>query len=76
MDSKIVLVAAMSRITIGKTNLRTLLNKRIWVLATIQWTRDADYQGRLRDDLIALALDHLAAGRIKITKGIVNKIFP
>jgi NADPH:quinone reductase-like Zn-dependent oxidoreductase len=67
MDSKIVLVAAMSGSIIEGFNLRALLNKRIWVLATTLRTRDAEYQGRLRDKFVALALDHLAAGRMKIT---------
>jgi NADPH:quinone reductase-like Zn-dependent oxidoreductase len=72
-DSKIVLVAAMSGSIIDKFDLRALLNKRIWVLATTLRTRDATYQGRLRDEFVALALDHLAAGRMKIT---VDKVFP
>jgi NADPH:quinone reductase-like Zn-dependent oxidoreductase len=73
MDSKIVLVAAMSGSIIEDFNLRALLNKRIWVLATTLRTRDAEYQGRLRDEFVTLALDHLAAGRMKIT---VDKVFP
>ena len=73
MDSKIVLVAAMSGSIIDEFNLRALLNKRIWVLATTLRVRDATYHEKLRDEFIALALDHLAAGRMKIT---VDKVFP
>ncbi|CZR66514.1 related to NADPH quinone oxidoreductase homolog PIG3 [Phialocephala subalpina] len=73
MDSKIVLVAAMSGSMIDDFNLRALLNKRIWVLATTLRTRDADYQGRLRDKFVELAMDHLANGRMKIT---IDKVFP
>ncbi|KAE8446015.1 hypothetical protein EG329_012654 [Mollisiaceae sp. DMI_Dod_QoI] len=73
MDSKMVLVAAMSGSMIDDFNLRALLNKRIWVLATTLRTRNADYQGKLRDKFVELALDHLANGRMKIT---VDKVFP
>lgn len=73
MDSKIVLVAAMSGSMIDDFNLRALLNKRIWVLATTLRTRDADYQGRLRDKFVELAMDHLEKGKMKIT---VDKVFP
>ncbi|KUJ06690.1 quinone oxidoreductase putative [Mollisia scopiformis] len=73
MDSKIVLVAAMSGSLIEDFNLRALLNKRIWVLATTLRTRNADYQGKLRDKFVELAMDHLASGKMKIT---VDKIYP
>ena len=72
-DSKIVIVAAMSGSIIDNFNLRALLNKRIWVLATTLRTRDSEYQGRLRDEFVRLAMNHLAAGRMRIT---VDKVFP
>jgi NADPH:quinone reductase-like Zn-dependent oxidoreductase len=72
-DSKIVIVAAMSGSIIDKFDIRVLLNKRIWVLATTLRTRDSEYQGRLRDEFVRLAMDHLAAGRMRIT---VDKLFP
>ncbi|KAF8847103.1 quinone oxidoreductase putative [Acephala macrosclerotiorum] len=72
IDSRIVLVAAMSGSMIDDFNLRALLNKRIWVQATTLRTRDADYQGKLRDKFIELAMDHLVNGKMKIT---VDKVF-
>ena len=72
-DSKIVIVAAISGSIIDNFNLRALLNKRIWVLATTLRTRDSEYQGRLRDEFVRLAMNHLAAGRMRIT---VDKVFP
>jgi NADPH:quinone reductase-like Zn-dependent oxidoreductase len=72
-DSKIVIVAAMSGSIIDNFNLRALLNKRIWVLATTLRTRDSEYQGRLRDEFVRLAINHLAAGKMRIT---VDKVFP
>lgn len=72
-DSKMVLVAAMSGSMIDNFNLRDLLNKRIWVLATTLRTRDSTYQGRLRDKFVELALGPLASGEMKIT---VDKVYP
>lgn len=63
----------MSGSIIDNFNLRALLNKRIWVLATTLRTRDSEYQGRLRDEFVRLAMNHLAAGRMRIT---VDKVFP
>lgn len=73
MDSKIVVVAAMSGSKIDGFDLRALLNKRIWVLATTLRTRDSTYQGRLRDKFVELALEPLSSGKMKIT---VDKVYP
>ncbi|KAI1490523.1 hypothetical protein F5X96DRAFT_694500 [Biscogniauxia mediterranea] len=70
---RIVLVAAMSGSIIEGFNLRALLNKRLWVLATTLRTRDADYQGKLRDIFVAKALRHLAKGTMKVT---IDEVFP
>ncbi|KAH8819003.1 hypothetical protein F5884DRAFT_715912 [Xylogone sp. PMI_703] len=72
MDSQMVLVAAMSGSIIDDFNLRDLLNKRIWVLATTLRTRDAAYQRRLRDKFLELAMNPLARGDMKIT---VDKVY-
>ncbi|RFU33118.1 hypothetical protein B7463_g3228, partial [Scytalidium lignicola] len=72
-DSKMVLVAAMSGNMIENFNLRDLLNKRIWVLATTLRTRDSTYQRKLRDKFIELAMNPLAQGDMKIT---VDKVYP
>ena len=71
-DSKMVLVAAMSGSMIDNFNLRDLLNKRIWVLATTLRTRDSTYQEKLRDKFVELAIDPLASGEMKI---IVDKVY-
>ena len=71
-DSKMVLVAAMSGSMIDNFNLRDLLNKRIWVLATTLRTRDSNYQGMLRDRFVELAMGPLESGDMKIT---VDKVY-
>lgn len=71
-DSKMVIVAAMSGSMIDSFNLRDLLNKRIWVLATTLRTRDSTYQGKLRDKFIEIALGPLASGEMKIT---IDKVY-
>ncbi|KFZ04656.1 hypothetical protein V501_09112 [Pseudogymnoascus sp. VKM F-4519 (FW-2642)] len=72
-EGKIVLVAAMSGSIIEGFDLRALLNKRLWVLATTLRTRDSTYQGKLRDKFVEVALDNLRTGRMRIT---VDKVFP
>ncbi|KAH8586183.1 hypothetical protein B0O99DRAFT_558468 [Bisporella sp. PMI_857] len=72
-DSKMVLVAAMSGSMIDNFNLRDLLNKRIWVLATTLRTRDSTYQGKLRDKFVEFAMGPLTSGEMKIT---VDKVYP
>ncbi|KAJ4287767.1 hypothetical protein N0V90_012471 [Kalmusia sp. IMI 367209] len=72
MEGKIVLVAAMSGSMIEGFNLRALLNKRLWVLATTLRTRDADYQGKLRDKFVEVAMENLRVGRMIVT---VDKVF-
>ncbi|KAL5352773.1 hypothetical protein ACLOAV_002721 [Pseudogymnoascus australis] len=72
-EGKIVLVAAMSGSIIDGFDLRALLNKRLWVLATTLRTRDSTYQGKLRDKFVDVALDNLRTGRMRIT---VDKVFP
>jgi NADPH:quinone reductase-like Zn-dependent oxidoreductase len=72
MEGKIVLVAAMSGSMIERFNLRELLNKRLWVLATTLRTRDAEYQGMLRDKFVDVAMENLKNGRMGVT---VDKIF-
>lgn len=73
MDSKMVLVAAMSGNMVDDFNLRALLNKRVWVMATTLRTRNTAYQGKLRDKFVEVALPHLESGSMKIT---VDKVFP
>jgi NADPH:quinone reductase-like Zn-dependent oxidoreductase len=72
MEGKIVLVAAMSGSMIEGFNLRALLNKRLWVMATTLRTRDAEYQGMLRDKFVDVAMENLKNGRMGVT---VDKIF-
>lgn len=72
MEARIVLVAAMSGSMIEGFNLRALLNKRLWVLATTLRTRNAKYQGKLRDKFVEVAVEHLRAGRMKVT---VDKVY-
>ncbi|OBT68074.1 hypothetical protein VE03_01495 [Pseudogymnoascus sp. 23342-1-I1] len=72
-EGKIVLVAAMSGSIIDGFDLRALLNKRLWVLATTLRTRDSTYQGKLRDKFVDVALDNLRTGSMRIT---VDKVFP
>lgn len=73
MEGKIVLVAAMSGSMIEGFNLRALLNKRLWVLATTLRTRNSDYQGKLRDKFVEVAIDNLRTGKMKVT---VDCVFP
>lgn len=73
MDSRIVLVALMSGGVVDEFNLRQLMNKRIWVLATTLRTRSKEYQRNLRDRFVELALPSLTKGRMGIT---VDKVFP
>jgi NADPH:quinone reductase-like Zn-dependent oxidoreductase len=72
MDSRIVLVALMSGGVIDEFNLRLLMNKRIWVLATTLRTRSKEYQRELRDRFEELALPGLSEGTMRIT---VDKVF-
>ncbi|KAI5920241.1 hypothetical protein F4810DRAFT_683978, partial [Camillea tinctor] len=72
MEAKIVLVAAMSGSVVEGFNLRALLNKRLWVLATTLRTRSADYQGKLKDIFVTKALPHLTKGTMKVT---VDEVF-
>jgi NADPH:quinone reductase-like Zn-dependent oxidoreductase len=72
MDSRIVLVAIMSGGVIDNFNLRKLMNKRIWVMATTLRTRSREYQRNLRDLFVELALPGLTDGSLGIT---VDKIF-
>ncbi|KAI0597808.1 hypothetical protein F4775DRAFT_558676 [Biscogniauxia sp. FL1348] len=73
MEAKIVIVAVMSGSKIEGFDLRPLLNKRLWVLATTLRTRSADYQGKLRDIFVAEALPHLAKGTMQVT---IDEVFP
>ncbi|KAI1283477.1 hypothetical protein F5Y07DRAFT_385829 [Xylaria sp. FL0933] len=73
MEAKIVLVAAMSGSIIEGFNLRALLNKRLWVLATTLRTRSADYQAKLKDVFLEKALPYLAEGAMTVT---VHRVFP
>lgn len=72
MDSRIVLVALMSGGVIDEFNLRKLMNKRIWVMATTLRTRSKEYQKELRDKFVELALPGLADGSMRIT---VDKVY-
>lgn len=72
MDSRIVLVALMSGGVIDEFNLRNLMNKRIWVMATTLRTRSKEYQKDLRDKFVELALPALSAGTMRIT---VDKVY-
>lgn len=73
MDSRIVLVALMSGGVINEFNLRELMNKRIWVMATTLRTRSKEYQEALRDRFVQLALPALADGTMHIT---VDRVYP
>ncbi|KAI0428710.1 hypothetical protein F5Y09DRAFT_332387 [Xylaria sp. FL1042] len=73
MEARIVLVAAMSGSMIEGFNLRALLNKRLWVLATTLRTRSADYQAKLKDVFLEKALPYLAKGEMTVT---VHEVFP
>ncbi|KAI0977634.1 hypothetical protein F4678DRAFT_413616 [Xylaria arbuscula] len=72
MEGRIVLVAAMSGSIIEGFNLRALLNKRLWVLATTLRTRDAEYQSELKNVFMGKALTYLVKGSMKVT---VHKVF-
>ncbi|KAL1903518.1 hypothetical protein Sste5346_000146 [Sporothrix stenoceras] len=79
MEGRIVIVAAMSGSMIEGFNLRALLNKRLSVLATTLRTRNAEYQGRLRDVFVEKVVPKLAgAGRNeRESMGVtVDEIFP
>ncbi|PWY90228.1 quinone oxidoreductase putative [Aspergillus heteromorphus CBS 117.55] len=73
MDSRMVLVAALSGSKVDDFDLRALLNKRIWLLATTLRTRDADYQGQLRDLFCEKILPHITAQEVRTT---VDKVYP
>lgn len=73
MDSRIVIVALMSGGVVDEFNLRQLMNKRIWVLATTLRTRSREYQRSLRDRFVEVALPGLTEGKMRIT---VDKVFP
>ncbi|KAI1347406.1 hypothetical protein F5Y01DRAFT_307544 [Xylaria sp. FL0043] len=70
---RVILVAAMSGSIIEGFNLRALLNKRLWVLATTLRTRSADYQAKLKDVFLEKALPYLAEGAMTVT---VHQVFP
>jgi NADPH:quinone reductase-like Zn-dependent oxidoreductase len=72
MDSRMVLVAALSGSKVDDFDLRALLNKRIWLMATTLRTRAADYQGQLRDLFCEKILPHIESGEVKTT---VDKVF-
>ncbi|KAI1299483.1 hypothetical protein F5Y03DRAFT_366079 [Xylaria venustula] len=72
MEGRIVLVAAMSGSMIEGFNLRALLNKRLWVLATTLRTRGAEYQSELKKVFMGKALPHLANGSMRVT---IHKVF-
>ncbi|KAH8670790.1 chaperonin 10-like protein [Xylariales sp. PMI_506] len=72
MDSRIVLVALMSGGVIDEFNLRKLMNKRIWVMATTLRTRSKDYQKDLRDFFVENSLPGLVDGSMRIT---VDRIY-
>lgn len=72
MDARIVLVAALSGSKIPEFDLRALLNKRIWVLATTLRTRDAEYQARVRDFFAERVLPHLSKGEMRT---VVDKVY-
>ncbi|KAI3020845.1 Alcohol dehydrogenase GroES-like domain family protein [Aspergillus niger] len=72
MDSRMVLVAALSGSKVDDFDLRALLNKRIWLMATTLRTRAADYQGQLRDLFCEKILPHIKSGEVKTT---VDKVF-
>jgi len=63
-DCRIVLLAAMSG-GVKEVDLLQLLYKRIRVQGSTLRSRDAEYQGNLRDKFVELALDHLKSGEFK-----------
>ena len=73
MDSRMVVVAAMSGSKIEDFNLRDLMNKRIWLMTTTLRTRDTSYQEKLRDTFVEKIMPHLANGRAKV---VVDKVYP
>ncbi|KAL4898145.1 putative quinone oxidoreductase [Aspergillus ambiguus] len=73
MDSRIVIVAAMSGAIIEKFSLRDLMNKRIWLMTTTLRTRPAEYQRKLRDVVVEKALPYFSRGEMKVT---VDEVFP
>jgi NADPH:quinone reductase-like Zn-dependent oxidoreductase len=72
MDSKIVLVALMSGGVVDQCNLRALMNKRIWVMPTTLRTRSREYQKKLRDVFVNIALPAITEGKLGIT---IDRIF-
>ena len=72
MDSRIVLVAAMSGSVIDNFDLRALLNRRISITATTLRTRNAEYQGKLRDTFVEKIMGPLSEGRVKV---VVDRIY-
>ncbi|KAJ5651480.1 uncharacterized protein N7484_005203 [Penicillium longicatenatum] len=67
MDSRMVLVAALSGSKVDDFDLRALLNKRIWLMATTLRTRDAVYQGQVRDVFLEKVMPHLENGEVRVT---------
>ncbi|KAJ5729541.1 quinone oxidoreductase [Penicillium malachiteum] len=72
MDSRMVIVAAMSGSKVDDFDIRSLMNKRIWLMATTLRTRDATYQGQVRDTFLEKVMPHLVSGEIKVT---VDKVY-
>ena len=72
MDSRMVLVAAMSGSVIEGFNLRDLLNKRMWVMATTLRTRDASYQEKLRDIFVDKIMPYLDKGKMR---PVIDKVY-
>ncbi|KAJ5732253.1 quinone oxidoreductase [Penicillium malachiteum] len=72
MDSRMVIVAAMSGSKVDDFDIRSLINKRIWLMATTLRTRDAEYQGRVRDTFLEKVMPHLVSGEIRVT---VDKVY-
>lgn len=73
MEGKMVLVAAMSGAFVENFNIRALMNKRLWVMATTLRTRSPDYQVVLRNKFVELMMKPLEEGKAKIT---VDKVYP
>lgn len=67
MDSRMVLVATLSGSKVDDFDLRALLNKRIWLMATTLRTRDAAYQGQVRDVFLEKVMPHLESDEVRVT---------
>lgn len=67
IDSRMVIVAAMSGSKVDDFDIRALMNKRIWLMATTLRTRDAAYQGQVRDVFLEKVMPHLVSGEIRVT---------